>query len=143
MYIKPKYVNFILITPLIMAVLSFLFSLSSSQAVYYLTMIFVLFVAVIYAVDLICFIGVLLKGQFDRFIARIPDVNMKSWIVSLAVVALFYSSNHNLAEVSGQIGKLLILIVNLGVIFTFLVKTYKLFIFQKKRYDNFDESDDF
>jgi len=143
MYIKPKYVNFILMTPLIMAVLSFLFSLSNSQAVYYLTMIFVLFVAVIYAVDLVCFIGVLLKGQFDRFIARIPYVNMKSWIISLAVVALFYSSNHNLAEVSGQIGKLLILIVNLGVIFTFLVKTYKLFIFQKKRYDNFDESDDF
>lgn len=143
MYIKPKYVNFILMTPLIMAVLSFLFSLSSSQAVYYLTMIFVLFVAVIYAVDLVCFIGVLLKGQFDRFIARIPDVNMKSWIISLAVVALFYSSNHNLAEVSGQIGKLLILIVNLGVVFTFLVKTYKLFIFQKKRYEKFDESDDF
>lgn len=143
MYIKPKYVKFILMTPLIMAVLSFLFSLSGSQAVYYLTMILVLFVAVIYAIDLICFIGVVLKGQFDRFIRRIPDVDMKSWLISLTVVALFYASNNSLAEVSGQIGRLLILIVNLGVIFTFLVKTYKLFIFQKKRYNDFDEEDNF
>ncbi|EPP7233807.1 hypothetical protein ACTOJ1_000714 [Shigella flexneri] len=142
MYIKPSYVKLILMTPLIMAALSFLFAVSGSHFVYSLTMLFVLFVAIIYVVDLAGFIGVLIKGQFDRFISRIPYVDMKSWISSLIVLALFYASNGSLAEVSGQIGKALIVVVNIGVVFTFLVKTYKIFVFQKKKYDDFDDEND-
>lgn len=144
MYIKPSYVKFILMTPLIMAVLSFLFSVSEKNFLYSLTMLFVLFVAIIYVIDIAGFIGVLIKGQLDRFMSRIPHVDMKSWISSLIVLALFYISNGTLAEFSGQIGKMLIVIVNIGVVFTFLVKTYKIFIFQKKKYDDFEnDNDDF
>ena len=144
MYIKPSYVKLILMTPLIMAVLSFLFAVSGSHFLYGLTMLFVLFVAVIYVIDLAGFIGVLIKGQLERFLSRIPYVDMKSWISSLIVLALFYASNGSLTEMSGQIGKVLIIIVNIGVVFTFLVKTYKIFVFQKKKYDDFDdENEDF
>lgn len=142
MYIKPSYVKFILITPLIMAVLSFLFTVSGSNFLYGLTMLFVLFVAVIYVIDLAGFIGVLIKGQLERFLSRIPYVDMKSWISSLIVLALFYASNGSLTEMSGQIGKVLIIIVNIGVVFTFLVKTYKIFVFQKKKYDDFDDENE-
>lgn len=142
MYIKPSYVKLILMTPLIMAILSFLFAVSGSHFLYALTMLFVLFVAVIYVIDLASFIGVLIKGQLERFLSRIPYVDIKSWISSLIVLALFYASNGSLTEMSGQIGKVLIIIVNIGVVFTFLVKTYKIFVFQKKKYDDFDDENE-
>lgn len=142
MYIKPSYVKLILMTPLVMAVLSVLFALSGSYFLHSLTMLFVLFVAVIYVIDLVGFIGVLIKGQLERFLSRIPYVDMKSWINSLIVLVLFYASSGILAETSGNIGKMLIVIVNIGVVFTCLVKTYKIFVFQKRKYDDYGDEDD-
>lgn len=139
MYIKPKYVNMILMMPLMMAILSVVFCLTSISFIYSLTMLLVFFVAIIYIIDLASFVSVLFKGRFDSFIARIPPVNLWSWVSSLLIVALFFMSHRSLFSSSGEFGKVLILIVSLGVVFTFLVKTYKKFVFEKKINDDFED----
>jgi len=125
-----KYAQYIFMMPYVMALLSVFFVVSGWMPFYYLAMFVIFFVAVIYVIDFVSFFGMVFKGQFRSYIGRIPVKSVSSVVASLLVVLMFYYSYPSLVSMSGAFGHIMLAIVKAGVVFTFLVKAYKKFVFK-------------
>lgn len=140
MYLKPKYVNMILLAPFVMALASLFFVVSGWMPFYCLSILLVFFVGVIYAVDLFVFGKALVESKLSTYIARIPYITSKSLLGSIATAVLYLLSVPSLMNMSNKFIDIFIIIVSVGVIFTVAVKVYKLFI-ASKSYENDYEDD--
>lgn len=125
-----KYAQYIFMMPYVMALLSAFFVLSGWMPFYYLAMFVIFFVAIIYVIDFVSFFGMVFKGQLHSYIGRIPVKSVSSVIASLLVMLLFYYSYPSLMSMSGAFGHIMLAIVKAGVMFTFLIKAYKKFVFK-------------
>jgi hypothetical protein len=107
------------------------FVVSGWMPFYYLAMIVIFFVAFIYVIDFGYFFKMVFKGQVNNYISLIPVKSVSSVVGSLVVLVMFYYSYPSLVSMSGAFGHILLAIVKAGVVYTFLVKAYKKFVFKR------------